>query len=194
MRVMVTIDIQIGLSQPHAFWGGAHNNPDFAQNTGALVAAARRAAIPILHVRHNSTHPGSPLQKGTPEHEFQPQIAPIPGERVFEKTVNSAFIGTGLEAVLHQMGASQLIMFGLTTDHCLSTSVRMAANLGFTVTLVGDACAAHPKVGPAKVSSAKVGLDAAVIDADTVHTVHLASLHGEFADVVTTQEALNALA
>lgn len=183
MRALTPIDIQIGLGEPHPFWGGSLNNPNFVANSGAVVGAARAAGTPVLHVRHNSTHPQSPLQKGSPGHEFQPQVAPIAGERVFEKTVNSAFVGTGLDAVLHQMGISRLIMFGLTTEHCVSTSVRMGANLGFDITLVGDACAAHPKVG----------LDGQPIDADTVHGVNLASLHGEFAQVITTQEAITLL-
>jgi isochorismate hydrolase len=57
---------------------------------------------------------------------------------VFRKHVNSAFIGTGLEAYLQTQGIRDLVLVGLTTDHCVSTSARMAANLGFAVTVVAD--------------------------------------------------------
>ncbi len=182
MPALIPIDIQDGL-RAHPYWGGAPNNPKFEENVAALFAAARAYGAPLRHVKHNSVHAESPLRPGQPGNAFRAVAEPRDGEAVFEKSVNSAFIGTGLEAHLRAAGETHLVMFGLTTEHCVSTSVRMAANLGFQVTVVGDACAAFPKTG----------LDGAVIDADAVHAVNLASLSGEFATVVSTIDAVAGL-
>ena len=63
-----------------------------------------------------------------------------------DKTVNSAFIGTSLEQRLRNLAVPGVVLCGLTTDHCVSTVIRMSANLGFDTWLVADACAAFDRV------------------------------------------------
>jgi nicotinamidase-related amidase len=101
---------------------------------------------------------------------------------LFTKQENSAFIGTELEAHLRGNGISTLVLCVLTTQHCVSTTVRMAGNLGFTCYVAGDAVAAFA----AKDHRGKE------YDADTVHAVSLATLHEEFATVTETKEILDA--
>lgn len=108
---------------------------------------------------------------------------PVAGERQFTKTVNSAFIGTGLCEHLREHNYESLVVAGLTTDHCVSTSVRMAANLSFRVTLVSDATATFDRVA----------LDGLSISAEEIHRVHLASLQGEFCMVRSTEQVLRDL-
>jgi nicotinamidase-related amidase len=103
----------------------------------------RAAGGRVVHVRHLSQGAGSPL--AGPGAALKPGFEPGPGEELYEKTVNSAFIGTTLEADLHEAKARGLIICGLTTPHCVSTTTRMAANLGFSVELAHDACTAFTR-------------------------------------------------
>ncbi|MEQ9444056.1 MAG: cysteine hydrolase family protein, partial [Rhodospirillaceae bacterium] len=131
MDTLILIDIQIGFDTP--VWGD-RNNPYAEERAKDLLSAWRGAGWPIVHVRHVSTTLGSPLSgSGT---KFKPQVAPVSGEKIIEKSVNSAFIGTQLAKYLQEKGATRLTICGLTTPHCVSTTTRMAANLGYSVRLV----------------------------------------------------------
>lgn len=110
-------------------------------------------------------------------------MAPVEGEPVFKKTVNSAFIGTDLESSLRENDIEHLVIVGLTTDHCVSTTTRMAGNLGFKVWLVSDATATFDRKGP----------DGKSYSAEDIHTIHIASLNGEFCEVVTTDALISAV-
>lgn len=174
---LLVIDVQKGLDDP--CWG-QRNNPQAESNIALLLSRWRERALPVVHVRHCSVNPGSPLRPELPGNEVKDEARPLPGETQFTKTVNSAFIGTGLEEHLRAQGISSLVVVGLTTDHCVSTSVRMAANLGFDVTLVEDATAAFERRGG----------DGVLYSAEDMHNVNVASLEGEFCTVRSTAEAL----
>jgi nicotinamidase-related amidase len=178
---LLVVDVQQGLDDPRY---GARNNPDAERNIVALLAAWRKRKAPVIHIQHMSVEPGSPLRPELPGNAIKPEARPLPGEPLFQKTVNSAFIGTPLESHLRSNGIGALVVVGLTTDHCVSTTVRMAANLGFITTLVGDATATHGRTGP----------DGERLDAEQMHRSALASLHGEFATVRTTADLLGELA
>ena len=175
---LLLIDVQQGLDEPR--WG-ARNNPDAERRIAELLAAWREAGRAVIHVQHLSLEPTSPLRGDRPGHAFKPEATPREGEPIFRKHVNSAFIGTGLEAHLRERGIRSLVMAGITTDHCVSTTARMAANLGFEVTVVSDATATFERRGP----------DGAHYDAELMHGAALASLHGEFARVRTAREVLD---
>ena len=178
---LLVIDVQQGVDEPG--WG-RRNNADAEGVVAQLLAAWRAAGRPVVHAQHVSVEPGSALRPGRPGVEIKPEARPRAGEPVFQKNVNSAFIGTGLEAHLRSEGIESLVMVGLTTNHCVSTTARMAANLGFETLVVEDATAAFDRVGP----------DGVTHPADLVHSVSLASLHGEFATVVSSEQVLRALA
>ncbi|MEZ4585298.1 MAG: cysteine hydrolase family protein [Gemmatimonadales bacterium] len=177
---LLLVDVQQGLDDPRY---GERNNPDAERRIAELLEAWRRAAWPVLHVRHLSLRPDSPLRAELPGNAFKPEAEPKPGEPIFPKHANDAFVGTGLESHLRAARIESLVIAGLTTDHCVSSTARSAANLGFEVTVAEDATATHERTGP----------DGARIDAERMHRVSLASLHGEFATVRRTAELLAAL-
>lgn len=178
--VLVIVDVQKGFDHPR--WG-KRNNPQAEANIALLLAAWREEGRPVVHVRHDSVEPDSPLRPSQPGNQFKLEVEPRAGERIESKQVNSAFIGTSLKAYLRQNHFETVVLVGLTTDHCVSTSARMAGNLGFSPIVIADATATFNRVG----------YDGQEFSAETVHACALASLHGEFARVMNTAELLKAV-
>lgn len=178
---LLVVDMQLGFDDPA--WGD-RNNPAAEANVAALLAAWRAAAAPVIHVHHDSPEASGLMRRGTPGNAPKPEAQPLGSERIYRKRVNSAFIGTDLEADLRRLGVEVLAIVGLTTNHCISTTARMAGNLGFDTFVVADATAAF----------ARFGLDGRVRPADEVHDAALSDLQDEFAQVVDTPAVLAALA
>lgn len=182
---LILIDAQKAFDDPEYGATESRNNPGAEANIARLLAAWREAGAPIVHVHHFETDPAYTMfHKGSEGFEFKPEAEPADGEPVIEKSVNSAFIGTDLEQRLRDAGAEALVMAGITTDHCVSTTVRMAGNMGFDTTVVDDACYTFPRESP----------DGEVFPADLVHRIAIASLNEEFAEAVSTDEAIERLA
>lgn len=170
---LIVIDVQQGFFDPR--WG-QRNNPAAEDNIATLLATWRAAQRPIIHVRHASPSPNGAFRTDSPGFAFKPQALPLIGEPVITKSVNSGFIGTDLEERLRAGGIDTVVLCGLTTDHCVSTTARMAGNLGFTTIVVEDACATHERTGP----------EGRHFTAEEMHATALASLHGEFARIAST--------
>ena len=178
---LLPIDIQRGFDHPP--WG-PRDNPAMDDNGRRLLAAWRASGRPLIHVRHDSLHAGSSLHPSHPGNAFRDGFEPLPGETLLPKSVNAAFIGTDLDLRLRRLGVEQVVLFGLVTDMCVSTTARVAANLGYRVVVVGDACA----------SFALPDADGTLIPAEQIHRAHLATLRAEFADVVDTATIVASLA
>jgi nicotinamidase-related amidase len=176
-EALLLIDVQQGFDEPS--WG-KRNNPEAESNIALLLSEWRKHDLPVIHVRHCSVEPNSPLRPESPGNKFKEEAEPLAEEKQFSKSVNSAFIGTGLEEYLKGQDITSLVIVGLTTDHCVSTSARMAANLGFEVTVVSDATATFDREG----------YDDAFYSADDIHSINLVSLNGEFCTVLSTDEVL----
>jgi nicotinamidase-related amidase len=177
---LIVIDVQQGFNDPN--WG-ERNNPQAEANIARLLAAFRGAGRPVIHVRHDSTSPNGSFRPGTPGHRVKPEAAPIGSERVYHKTVNSAFIGTTLESDLRQARIEAVVIVGLTTNHCVSTTTRMAGNFGFDTYIVSDATATFERIG----------IHGEMRAAEDVHLAALSDLSGEFATVVSTDDVLAAV-
>ncbi|MGC8644716.1 MAG: cysteine hydrolase family protein [Thermoplasmata archaeon] len=173
--VLVVIDVQEAWSDERM---GHRNNEKAEKRIGALIKIFRERRMGLIHVRHHSLDQNSPFNPGKKSFEFKKEAKPLEGEVVITKRVNSAFIGTDLEKRLREMGCSQVFYVGLTTDHCVSTTARMSVNLGFRSYVIDDACATFDR----RYTSGRM------IPAEEVHRVNLASINGEFADVINSGE------
>ncbi len=179
---LILIDLQKGFDDID-YWGGQRNNPNAEQHAAELLQLWRALDLPLFHVKHCSTNPQSLLRESLPGNEFKDEVKPIGRELVIKKNVNSAFIGTELKARLDLAGITKLVIVGLTTDHCISTTTRMAGNFGYDTYLVSDATATFNKKG----------MNGQHYSAEIMHETALASLHAEFATVVTTEFIKNSI-
>lgn len=174
--VLLPIDMQQAFDGPP--WPPRWNKGGMDANGLALLRAWRAAGLPIMHVRHDSTQPASTLQTGTTGHAFRPGFEPAGGEALIAKSVNAAFIGTDLDERLKRLGAATVVAFGFSSDMCVSTTVRVGANLGYRMVVASDACDCFDLPDGA----------GGTIPARTVHAAHMATLAYEFAAVLATAE------
>jgi Amidases related to nicotinamidase len=172
---LILMDIQKAFDNI-AYWGGQRNNDNAEANAAELLKIWRDKKLPIFHIKHCSSNPNSLLNETNEGNEFKDIVAPIDGEPIIKKNVSSAFIGTDLKDRLDSEKISKLVIVGLTTDHCVSTTTRMAGNFGYDTFVVSDATATFNNKG----------LDGQNYSADLMHETSLASLNEEFAMVVTT--------
>nr|WP_197080950.1 cysteine hydrolase family protein [Paenibacillus sp. VKM B-2647] len=170
---LLLIDVQNHFDDPSL---GRRNNPNAEQNMAALLHVWRKTNRPVIHIQHISD-PSLPHHSGR---DIKDIVAPLPGEPVLVKHVNSAFIGTSLERDLKEAGIETLVIVGLTTEHCVSTTTRMAKNLGFNPFIVSDATATFDTVS----------FDGKLYRAEDIHNHALVSLHDEFAAVIATKGIL----
>ncbi|MDP9116771.1 MAG: cysteine hydrolase [Actinomycetota bacterium] len=177
---LLVIDVQKAFDDPK--WG-RRNNPAAEANVARLLKGWRETGRPVIHIRHRNASSGRLFSPGEPGFEVKPEAASEDAEPILYKRVNSAFIGTGLEQLLREQAIEDVVLCGITTDHCVSTTTRMAGNLDFNAVIVSDATATFDRVGP----------DGRHWSAEDMHDTALASLNAEFAQVRTTDEVLAAL-
>jgi nicotinamidase-related amidase len=178
---LLLIDVQKGFDDP--VWG-KRNNPGAEANIAEILRLWRETHRPVVHIRHMSVEPESPLRPGQAGNEFKPEAKPVAGELIVEKTVNSAFIGTRLESTLRDSQIDTVVIVGISTDHCVSTTTRMAGNLGFNTIVVADATATFDRTT----------YDGRLLPADEVYAYALASLNQEFAQVIESKQLEQILA
>lgn len=179
---LILIDIQKGFDDIE-YWGGERNNIEAEGKASILLNIWRRSNLPIFHVKHCSTNPISRLAEGNEGNEFKDLVAPKVNEVVIKKSVNSAFIGTNFKEKLDNWDIKQLVIVGLTTDHCVSTTTRMAGNYGYETFVVSDATATFNRKG----------VNGQDFSAQLIHETALASLKDEFATIITTKEVIDIL-
>lgn len=142
------------------------------------LAHFRAKKLPVIHVRHLSVRPGATFfLPGTRGAEIHDSVKPASGETVVEKNFPNSFRSTPLEEILKGSGVKNLVMAGMMTHMCVDASVRQAADLGYKVTLLADACATRAQ-----------SFGGERIPARQVHAAFLAALNGFYAKVVNAHE------
>jgi nicotinamidase-related amidase len=179
---LLLVDIQKAFLEKD-YPGLIRNNENAEFICGKILKKWRTLDLPIIHVRHSSTNPESKLHKSRPGFEFNDYVTPLETEMVLTKEVNSAFIGTNLENILIKSHIDTLVIVGMTTNHCISTTVRMSGNLGFDTYLISDSTACYNTKG----------LNGEIIDCNTIYNSALASLQEEFATIIDSKELFDIL-
>jgi nicotinamidase-related amidase len=173
---LIVVDVQQAFDDVD-YWG-RRNNPACEVNVARLIEAWREERRPLVFVRHDSDEEVSPLRPDGPGNAFKPEVSGEP-DLLVTKQVNSAFYGSpDLDAWLRKRGISSFALCGITTNHCVETTARMGGNLGYDVLFVLDACATFDREGP----------DGEVVTAEELTRATAASLHDEFATVVSTHD------
>ena len=125
----------------------------------ALQDACRVAGLPVIHTRimnlaadSSDTSPrykafGLLVPPDSREAEILPEVAPEPGEIVLSKTTSGTFTSTNADFLLRNMGIDTVIAVGVVTNNCVETTVRHGADLGFSMIMVDEACAAVTQEG-----------------------------------------------
>jgi nicotinamidase-related amidase len=170
--VLLIIDAEQAVRGPRR---GDDDAPEVERNIAALIAAWRTEGLPLAHVGRQPSGSAS---------DIAPIVPPLDGEIVIVRNATSAFVGADLEASLDELGATTLVLCGALSTHALEASARHAADLGYQVFVVADACQAADAVD----------LRARLWPAEDVRALALARLKGETATIVDAATALRAAA
>lgn len=176
---LILVDVQKAFLDED-YWGGNRNNKNAETICGVILNKWRELNLPIFHIRHSSTNPKSKLNINNNGFEFNNHVTPIENEVIITKSVNSAFIGTDLKEQLDRLNINTLVIVGITTNHCVSTTTRMAGNFGYDTYLISDATATFDRIG----------INGEKYDSEIIHLTTLANLDQEFATVWNSEKLI----
>lgn len=179
---LILVDVQKAFLDKD-YPGFKRNNIIAERVCGLILNKWRELNLPVIHIRHSSTNPDSKLHESKPGFLFNDHVIPLKSETVLTKKVNSGFIGTNLSGILNDLNVTSLVFVGMTTNHCISTTVRMSGNLGYQTYLISDATAAYNTLG----------LNGEMIDCEIIYNTSLANLSEEFATILSSEELFNLL-
>jgi nicotinamidase-related amidase len=153
------------------------------QKTQEVLNVYRSKQLPVIHVQHISTSPNAthslPCTKGV---EIHPDVYPIKGETLIKKHYPNSFKDTNLLNHLIKHQINHLVIAGMMTHLCIDATVRAAYDLGFSCTVLHDACATK-----------NLEFNSMIIPAQSVHHAFLAALQPLYANVMSCKELLNAI-
>lgn len=181
---LILVALQKGFDDV-SYWGDHRNNPDAEGNAGRLLRAWRKKRLPLFHLQHVPPNADSPLSEGKTGHEFKNEVQPRKGEVVIHRNIYTAIAGKELREKLDAAGVKTVVVIGMSTDRCVSSTVRMASHHGYDPYIVYDATATFNKANPR--------ISEQMYSAELIHDTAIASLKGEIASVVMTDEVIQSL-
>lgn len=159
-----------------------HQPEEALKNVKALLKYFRGNELPVYFIQHISGENASFFLPDTQGVKIHEDIKPSPSEKVIKKHYPNSFLETGLHDVLKKNSVEELIVCGMMTHMCVDTTVRAAKDLGYSVTLISDACATKD-----------LEWDDKKIPADIVQSVYMASLNQKFAKVMQSEDYLKVI-
>jgi len=178
---LLIVDVQNAIDNSQWARYGKRNNLNAENNMALILNKWRQAGRKVIHIKHESKEIDSTYRPGFVGCEFKECVAPVSGEDIIIKHVNSAFIGTNLESMLSEENISNLVVFGVITNNSVESTVRMAGNLGFNTYLVEDAT----------FTFAKPDYRGHIYSADEIHAISLGNMNDEYCTIVSTSELIN---
>ncbi|PQE03137.1 isochorismatase hydrolase protein [Rutstroemia sp. NJR-2017a BBW] len=187
--ILLVVDLQqLIVDRPPKTWG-TRSTPNLTTTVPKILSAFRANNLPVIHVQHQSINPSHPLHASqTANVAPHPCAAPLEGEPVIVKLTGSAFVNTNLVEILENSGGKEknrLVIIGVDGAECINSTTRSAADLGWEVQVVPEACASY-EVGDRR------GEGGEIIEAEVVHKVVMGILVG-YAKLVGVEELLGEL-
>ncbi len=153
-----------------------------AANAAQAIADARRKGIPVFHIRHEFVTPDAPaFVPGTDGVEIQPAVLPVDDEPVIVKNHINSFRDTELKQHLDARGVEEVVVVGAMSHMCVDAVVRAAADMGYPVTVLHDACA-----------TLDLSFGGITVPAAQVHAAMMAAFEFGYGTVKSTQDYLSA--
>lgn len=175
-QALLLIDIQNDY-----FEGGKwplFNMSNAASNAAKLLKLARENGMLVVHVRHEFAGADAPFfAPGSEGARIHPKVSPLETENIIVKHQINAFRDTNLKALLDKSNVSEVIICGAMSNVCIDAAARAAADYGYKVTVVHDACAAMDGEFEGEVTPAK-----------QVHVAYMAALKFGYASVISAEE------
>lgn len=151
-----------------------------AQVAARILAAFRSLGAPVIHIRHEILRSNAPFFiPGSTGAAIHPSVAPQGAEPVIVKHFANSFRDTGLQALLTERGITDLVILGSMTQNCIDSTARAAADLGFGIRIIHDACA-----------TLDLTFNGTTIPAAQVQAAYMAALGFAFGSVISAAEYL----
>ncbi|MFT4037032.1 MAG: cysteine hydrolase family protein [Thermomicrobiales bacterium] len=151
---------------------------DAVANAVGVIDTARANGDPVVFIRHESAGADAPIfAAGSQNVELIPAIHPMPEEPVIVKHFPNSFRETGLQALLDEQGITDVVVIGAMSHMCIDATVRAAADFGYAVTVVEDACATRDLEFAGK-----------TVAAADVHAAFMSALAFGYANVVAAED------
>ncbi len=172
MKIIV-VDVQKGITDERLY-----NFKGFIENVSRIIDTARRNNVEVIYVQHDDG-PGTGFSIGDKDFEIADQVAPMAGEKIFIKEINSCFGNKELAEYLEKDDDKEVMIVGLQTNFCIDASVKSAFERGFRV------------VVPKGTNST---FDNVYMDAETTYRYYNEMMWPErFAECVSLEDAIGML-
>lgn len=175
---LILVDIQNDY-----FDGGlwpVHQMEMVAEKAALLLEHARKEGMDVVHIHHEIPNENAPFfRPGSEGAKIHASVAPVEGEAVILKHRPNSFQGTDLNQELKDAGVTDVVICGAMSQMCIDATARAAADFGYKVTVVENACGAKEQV-----------FNGRVIEAEQVHAAFMAPLAMSYGSVVTAEDYL----